>query len=80
MAQKPSYIVEFVQVGQNVKVSAIDPMTLTEVSIVGSPRASKESLTRLVVQKLEFQLRKKVRDATPEPPPLSQRPRDDNLY
>lgn len=80
--REASYIVEFVQVGQHVKVSAIDPMTLTEVAIIGSPRASQESLTRLAVQKLEFMLRKKERDAEPEPPPVCHpRPKgEDNLY
>ena len=33
-------ILEFHQVGNFVKVSAVDPRTLTEVSIVGDPAAS----------------------------------------
>ena len=52
------YIVEFVQIGNSVKVSAIDPETLREVSIVGDPRMSRESLTNAAVQKLEYVLRK----------------------
>ncbi|WP_417317642.1 DUF6898 family protein [Emcibacter sp.] len=47
-------IVEFVQVGNAVKVSAIDAKTGREVSIVGSPRASREELTRVAVNKLKY--------------------------
>ena len=33
------YIIEFHRVGNAVKVTAMDPATLTEVSIVGAPGA-----------------------------------------
>ncbi len=46
-------IIEFHRVGAYVKVSAIDPVTYTEVSIVGDPAASEERLTRTAVRKLE---------------------------
>lgn len=50
------YIVEFVSVGKSVKVTAVDPVSLREVSIVGSPRASKKQLTDLAVRKLRYVL------------------------
>lgn len=52
------YIVEFDQHGASVKVSAIDPVTMTEVSIVGPSSAGQEELSRAAVQKLLFVLNK----------------------
>ena len=49
-------IIEFHRVGAYVKVSAIDPVTYTEVSIVGDPAAGEEMLTRTAVRKLEHAL------------------------
>ncbi len=53
-------IFEFRRVGAFVKVSAVDPRTLTEVSIVGSPRAGEEILKRTARRKLEYVLGKKT--------------------
>lgn len=47
-------IIEFVAVGRYVKVSAIDPRTGTEVSIVGDPMRGEAALRRLAAQKLRF--------------------------
>ena len=58
MPDQDGYIIEFHRIGNAVKVSAMDPMTLTEVSIVGDPGAGETELTRLVVRKLEFMLAK----------------------
>jgi hypothetical protein len=60
----PSYddkriIIEFIQVGAYVKVSAIDPISSVEVSIVGDPSASQEILKRNVLKKLNFVLSKR---------------------
>lgn len=54
------YLVEFHQVGNVVKVSAVDPATNIEVSIVGDPAASQDELSRIAVQKLEYVLAKKA--------------------
>jgi hypothetical protein len=51
--------VEFQAIGGSVKVSAIDPVSLLEVSIVGPTSASEAELSRLAVRKLEYMLRKK---------------------
>jgi len=47
-------ILEFHQVGAYVKVSAVDPVTLTEVSIVGNPAAGEAALRRAAIRKLEY--------------------------
>ena len=45
--------------GDYVKVSAIDPVTRREASIVGDPAAGKEALSRLAVRKLLYVMKKK---------------------
>jgi phage head maturation protease len=59
MSDEQGYIIEFHRIGNAVKVSAMDPATLTEVSIVGSPSVGDSELTRLVVRKLEYMLAKR---------------------
>ncbi len=51
-------IIEFHRIGNSVKVSAMDPATLTEVTIVGPANAGEETLKRNVLRKLEFVLAK----------------------
>lgn len=58
MSEADNYIIEFTQIGASVKVTAIDPRTLTEVSIMGGRQYSQEFLTRQVVKKLEYVLSK----------------------
>lgn len=52
------YIVEFLSMGDYVKVCAIDPRSGREVSIVGDPAAGKEALSRVAVRKLQYVLKK----------------------
>ena len=47
-------LLEFHRVGDYVRVSAIDPITNTEVTVVGSPQVTQEDLTRLAVRKLNY--------------------------
>lgn len=54
-------IIEYHRIGASVKVSAFDPETLTEVSIVGPASAGEETLKRNVLRKLEFMLVKQKR-------------------
>ena len=54
-----NYIVEFVQVGDTVKVSAVDPRSMVEVSIVGPASAGETALQRTAVRKLEYVLAKR---------------------
>ncbi len=51
-------IIEFHRVGRSVKVTAIDPITLTEVSIVGPANAGDTLLSRNAVRKLKYVLAK----------------------
>ena len=52
-------IIEFIQVGAYVKVSAVDPVSLVEVSIVGDPSASRDTLEQTAIKKLRFVLSKR---------------------
>jgi len=52
------YIIEFVPMGNSVKVTAMDPVTLTEVSIIGPRTAGQEELQRNVLNKLQYVLTK----------------------
>ena len=57
-AEQGSYLIEFIPMGKSVKVSAIDPVSKHEVSIVGSTRTGKDELIRVAVQKLEYMMGK----------------------
>ena len=46
-------LIEFIAQGSYVKVSAVDPITFVEVSIVGPPQVGKRLLTQQAVRKLE---------------------------
>ena len=50
---------EFVVHGRFVKVMAVDPITGTEVAIVGDIRAGKRTLEAVATKKLLFTLKKK---------------------
>jgi len=52
-------LIEIFQVGSSVKVSAVDPETGIEVSIVGSPSAGEEILKRTAINKPNYMLRKR---------------------
>lgn len=58
-------IIEFRAVGHVVKVSAIDPRSLTEVSIIGPANESRERLKATAVAKLRYVLRKKAGGGSP---------------
>ena len=47
-------LLEFVIQGSYVRVSAIDPVTGTEVVVVGSAKATEAFLTRIAVAKLRY--------------------------
>ena len=63
MPQKRSFLgevlFEFVVQGNFVKVMAVDPVTGTEVSIVGDSRASKSTLEKVATKKLVMVLKRK---------------------
>jgi hypothetical protein len=51
-------IIEFRRIGAALQVIAVDPVTGTEVSMVGDPRLSQQELSRLAVRKLQYVLNK----------------------
>lgn len=52
-------LVEFQQIGNAVKVTAVDTKTMVEVSIMGPASAGEELLKRNAVNKLNYVLSKK---------------------
>ncbi|MAU41691.1 MAG: hypothetical protein CMF31_08710 [Kordiimonas sp.] len=52
------YLIEFRQIGQSVKVSAVDPVSKMEVSIVGAARAPRQQLIQTAIRKLEYVMKK----------------------
>ena len=62
MSGTDNYIIEFMQIGTSIKVTAVDPRTMTEATIVGGTQYSREFLTRQAVKKLEYLLTKKQDD------------------
>ena len=54
MTNDEGFIVEFHKIGKSVKVTAIDPVSMTEVVIIGSVRASKQQLAELAIRKLLY--------------------------
>jgi hypothetical protein len=54
---------EFRRIGKFLKVTAIDPDTNIEVSMVGNPRYSQEMLKRVATRKLVYVIAKRLRAA-----------------
>jgi len=54
---------EFRRVGKFVKVTAIDPQSNIEISMVGNPRYSQEMLKRIATRKLIYVINKRRRTA-----------------
>ena len=52
--RRREYLLEFRPMGRTVKVSAIDTVSGTEVSIVGDASATQAELKRVAIQKLEY--------------------------
>lgn len=48
------YIVEYVTLGSSVKVTAVDPVSLREVSIIGPTSATHKDLADLAIRKLKY--------------------------
>jgi len=67
MAAGDNIIIEFINIGNSVKVSAICEETGVEVSIVGDPKAARAELERIAADKLRMVLRKKHQEAPKKP-------------
>lgn len=55
---RSEYIIEFIPQGRFMRVTAIDPVTGTEVVLVGDARETQEALKRAAVNKLEYIMKK----------------------
>jgi len=53
-------LIEIVRLGAYAKVSAIDPVTRTEISIVGPANADETTLKSAALKKLEVALKKRT--------------------
>jgi len=58
-------IFEFISVGAYVKVSAIDPATGIEASIVGDPASGETALRRAALRKLQYVIEKRKTGGRP---------------
>ncbi|MBV8939569.1 MAG: hypothetical protein JO089_06990 [Alphaproteobacteria bacterium] len=54
MKRSDGYIIEYYAIGKQVKVTAIDPETGREASIIGAPAAGKDKLAALAIRKLTY--------------------------
>lgn len=54
MTNRHGVIIEFIQQGNFVKVSAVDTRTGIEGVIVGDPSVGEKKLEKLAIQKLEY--------------------------
>jgi hypothetical protein len=52
--EKDEFIVEYIRLGNAIKVTAIDPVTMREVSIIGSPKVTSKELAALAIRKLKY--------------------------
>lgn len=50
------YIIEIIQLGGSVKVTAFDPVSLKEVSVIVPPSTSREEMSTLAIKKLHYVL------------------------
>ena len=65
---------EFVTQGNYVKVVAVDPVTNTEITLVGDRRAGRSSLENAAIKKLIYVIQKNAGKVKPR------QPKDDNLF
>jgi predicted metal-dependent hydrolase len=58
MTAQNDIIIEFINIGNAVKVTAVCAVSGKEVSIVGNPKASKRELETIAIRKLKYVLNK----------------------
>lgn len=51
---------EIVQIGNSLRVSAIDPVTRIEIAMVGDPRATDAEIKRIAARKLWYAIQKQT--------------------
>ncbi len=60
LPRETEVLLEFQRLGNCVKVTAVDPATLVEVTIMGPTGCGRETLTRNAVRKLDYVLAKRA--------------------
>ena len=55
---------QFIPQGNYVKVIAVDPITNTEIIMVGDRRSGKQTLERIAIQKLRYVIEKNLNNRT----------------
>ena len=63
MAKLREVIFEFRRVGAYMKVSAVDPITYTEVHIMGPVNATRDALERVALRKLQRAIGQRLENA-----------------
>lgn len=58
-SEEEGYIIETVTLGNSMKATAIDPVTLTEATVIVPPRTSRAEAEMLAIRKLHYLLDKK---------------------
>lgn len=58
MPPEKEYIIEFIMLGHSTKVTAFDPVTLTEASVIVPSGTDREESSRLAIRKLNYMLGK----------------------
>jgi hypothetical protein len=53
-----NYIIEYTVIGNSVKVTAFDPVSLRDVTVIGSIHTPKKQLAKLAVRKLIYMIKK----------------------
>lgn len=61
MAKAREILYELRRIGGAVKVTAVDPVTGTEISMIGDPAVGEAALKRLARQKLDYVMAKNER-------------------
>lgn len=56
-------LIEMTEIGGHIKVTALDPVSTMEASIVGDPKSSQRQLEDLAVKKLIWVIEKAVKPA-----------------
>lgn len=58
MKKDARYIIEYVAIGNSVKVTAFDPVSLKDASIIGMVGTPKKQLADLAIKKLVYIIKK----------------------
>lgn len=61
MEESPSYLLEFTRIGGQVKVTACDPESGVEATVIVPATSSQRDMAQLAIRKLHYVLSKKAK-------------------